>query len=518
MNYTETLEKLRVIDREYRHLERAIAALQWDQETNLPPDGVEERSEQLALLEGIAHGRLIEPETGRLLAQAGSSAANPRGDESLPALERDFLRVMYRRLDRAIKLPPDFVSASARAEGLSQAAWVLARRNNDFAAFLPHLETMIGNARKKAKYWGYGEDRPLQKPQPLYDGLLDIFEPGMGQAEIGALFATLRDRLSALLRKIKNYAPPDTSFLKQTFPIEQQAIFNQKLMDYLGFDRRRGRLDTSAHPFTATLGSNDIRITTRYFPDNLLSGLFSVIHESGHALYEMGFPPELRGTCLADGASMALHESQSRFWENVIGRSRHFWNGLFPLLRETFPEQLTGVSTEQFYRAANEVKPSLIRVDADEVSYSLHIILRFELEQQLISGVLEPKELPAIWREKTREYLGLEIDPLSPRSDADGVMQDIHWSMGSFGYFPSYVLGNLYSLQFTRKLRQDIPELDNLVAAGKFGPCLEWLRNTIYCWGCRLEPAELLHKITGEKLRVEPFLEYIEHKYGELYC
>jgi carboxypeptidase Taq len=339
----------------------------------------------------------------------------------------------------------------------------------------------------------------------------------MGQAEIGALFATLRERLSALLRKIQGCAPPDTSFLKQPFPIERQAAFNQKVMDYIGFDCQRGRLDTSAHPFTTTLGSNDIRITTRYFPDNLLSGLFSVIHESGHALYEMGFPAELRGTCLADGASMAIHESQSRFWENVIGRSRHFWEGLFPLLREFFPRQLVGLSPGQFYNAVNEVKPSLIRVDADEVSYSLHIILRFELEQLLISGALEPEMLPAVWREKTREYLGLEIDPSGPRSDADGVLQDVHWSMGSFGYFPSYVLGNLYGLQFTQKLRQDIPDFADLVAAGKFGPCREWLQNTIYCWGCRLEPAELLHKVTGEKLRVEPFLEYIEGKYGELY-
>jgi carboxypeptidase Taq len=512
MNFTETLERLHAIDRECRHLERAIAVLQWDQETLLPPEGVEERSEQLALLEGIAHRRFTEPETGRLLTEVGSTAAKPRGDESLPALERDFLRVLRRHYDRAVKLPSDFVSESARAEGLSQAAWALARQNNDFAAFLPHLKTMIGISRKKAEYWGFGTDGQI-----LYDGLLDIYEPGMGQAEIGGLFTTLRDRLSALLRRIQNCTPPDTSFLKQPFSVDQQAAFNQKLMDYIGFDSRRGRLDISAHPFTATLGSNDIRITTRYFPGNLLSGLFSVIHESGHALYEMGFPKELRGTCLEDGASMALHESQSRFWENVIGRSLHFWEGLFPLLRESFPEQLAGINTKQFYRAANEVKPSLIRVDADEVSYSLHIILRFELEQHLISGALEPEDLPSVWREKTREYLGLEIDPQSPRSDADGVLQDIHWSMGSFGYFPSYVLGNLYGLQFTQKLRQDVPEFDSHVAAGKFTPCLEWLKDNIYCWGCRLEPAELLQKVTGEKLRAEPFLEYIEGKYGELY-
>jgi len=507
------MEKLRVIDREYRHLERIIAALQWDQETYLPPQGVEERAEQLALLEGIAHRRLIEPETGKLLAEAGASAENPRGDESLPALERDFLRVMRRRYDRAVKLPPDFVTASARAEGLSQAAWAAARQNNDFAAFLPHLKTMIGIARKKAEYWGFGNGS-----QTLYDGLLDIYEPGMGEAEIGALFAALRNRLTALLKKIQGCAPPDTSFLKQPFPIERQAAFNRKLMDYIGFDCRRGRLDISAHPFTTTLGTDDIRITTRYFPGNLLSGVFSVIHESGHALYEMGFPPELRGTCLADGASMALHESQSRFWENVIGRSRPFWDGLFPLLQDSFPQQLAGVSAGHFYRAVNEVKPSLIRVDADEVSYSLHVILRFELEQQLIAGTLEPENLPAAWREKTKEYFGLEIEALNPaRSDADGVLQDIHWSMGSFGYFPSYVLGNLYGLQFTRKLRQDIPEFENLIAAGNFGPLYNWLKDTIYCWGCRLEPAELLRKVTGEPLRAEPFLDYIEEKYGALY-
>jgi carboxypeptidase Taq len=512
MNFTKTLEKLHVIDREYRHLERIIATLQWDQETFLPSEGVEERSEQLALLEGIAHKRFIEPETGRLLSEAGSSAANLRGDESLPALERDFLRVMHRCYDRAVKLPSDFVSESARAEGLSQAAWVQARKDNNFAAFLPHLKTMINISQKKAEYWGFGTGG-----KTLYDGLLDIYEPGMGQTEIGALFATLRERLSALLKKIQNCTPPDTGFLKQEFPIEQQAAFNQKLIDYIGFDSRRGRLDTSAHPFTTTLGSNDIRITTRYFPKNLLSGIFSVIHESGHAMYEMGFPTELRSSCLADGASMALHESQSRFWENVIGRSSYFWEGLLPMLKDFFPKQLAGIQTEQFYRATNEVKSSLIRVDADEVSYSLHIILRFELEQQLISGVLKPEDLPAVWREKTREYLGIEIDPQSPRSDADGVLQDIHWSMGSFGYFPSYAIGNLYGLQFTRKLKDDIPEFDKNVAAGNFTPCREWLRDNVYCWGCRLEPAELLQKITGEKLQAEPFLEYIERKYTGLY-
>jgi carboxypeptidase Taq len=421
---------------------------------------------------------------------------------------------MRRRYDRAVKLPPDFVTASARAEGLSQAAWAHARQNNDFPAFLPHLKTMINIARKKAEYWRGGGNQD----QSLYDGLLDVYEPGMGEAETGALFAVLKERLAALLKKRKGYAAPDTSFLKQTFDVEKQAAFNEKLLDYIGFDRRRGRMDVSAHPFTTTLGPDDIRITTRYFPGNPLSGMFSVIHETGHALYEAGFPPELRGTCLADGASMAIHESQSRFWENVIGRSLPFWEGLFPVLRDFFPAQLAGVNAGQFHRAVNEVKPSLIRVDADEVSYSLHIILRFELEQRLIAGELEPERLPAVWREKTLEYFGLDIDSLSPRTDSDGVLQDVHWSMGAFGYFPSYVLGNLYGLQFTRKLKGDIPEFENLVAAGNFAPVCGWLRDNIYCRGCHLEPAELLKEVTGEELQAGPFLDYLERKYGGLYC
>jgi carboxypeptidase Taq len=300
--------------------------------------------------------------------------------------------------------------------------------------------------------------------------------------------------------------------LKQPFPLEKQAAFCERLLDYLGFDRSRGRMDTSAHPFTANLGSNDIRITTRYFQGNMLSGLFSVIHETGHALYEMGFPTELRLSCIGDGASMAVHESQSRLWENVIGRSLPFWEGLFPLLKDSFPTQLADVCAEQFYRAVNEVKQSIIRVDADEISYCLHIIFRFELERQLISGELDPEQLPSAWNSKMAECLGLPAG-----NDADGVLQDVHWSMGSFGYFPSYLLGNLYSLQFFKKMNSDITGLPGLFAEGKFGRLHEWLRDKVYRWGCRLEPSELLQTVTGEKLQAEPFLGYIEEKYNRLY-
>jgi carboxypeptidase Taq len=505
MKTAESLEKLHRTDREYRCLEKVLAVLQWDEETCLPPRGVEERAEQLALLQGLAHQRLVSPETGRLLEELGSTQENPRGDEGLPPLERDFLRVMRRSYDREAKLPEEFVREAARAEGLSQAAWAQARRANDFAAFLPHLSVMVDNARKRARYWGYSDTG--EGKGSLYDGLLDIYEPGLGAAEISGIFGPLGERLSAIL---KSLSPGEYPFLGQDYDIETQTRFNHYLMDYLGFDRNRGRLDTSAHPFTTSLGSDDIRITTRYFPKNLLSSVFSVIHESGHAFYEMGFPPELRFSCLADGASMAVHESQSRLWENVIGRGRPFWEGLFPALRDHFPRQLGAVSANTFYRAVNQPRPSLIRVDADEISYALHIILRFELEKLLIAGELPPEELPRRWREYSRLYLGMESE-----TDSDGVLQDVHWSMGAFGYFPSYALGNLYSLQFWTRMKKDLPDLESSLAAGRFQPVLSWLSERIYRWGCRLTPPELLLKVTGEKLSPAPFLDYIETKYGE---
>jgi carboxypeptidase Taq len=506
MKTAESLETLHRIDREYCRLEKILAVLQWDEETCLPRGGVEERAEQLALLQGIAHERLVSPLVGRCLAELGSTTENPRGDEGLPPLERDFLRVMRRAYDREVKLPADFVSAAARAEGLSQAAWAEARRNNDFPAFLPHLRAMIGFARDKARYWGYSDAGAT-----LYDGLLDIYEPGLSSGEISALFAPLGERLSALIKKLP--PPPPCPFLEQDYDTGVQERFNRELMEYLGFNTDRGRLDVSAHPFTTSLGADDIRITTRYFPRNPLSSIFSVIHESGHAFYEMGFPPEIRFSCLADGASMAVHESQSRFWENVIGRSRPFWDGLFPRLRRCFPGQLGGVDAGTFYLGVNQVRPSLVRVDADEVSYALHIILRFELEKQLISGELPPEELPGRWREYSRRYLNLESE-----TDSDGVLQDVHWSMGAFGYFPSYALGNLYGLQFWARMRQDLPDLESALAAGNFKPVHEWLADRIYRWGCRLEPSELLFKVTGERLSTGPFLDYIEAKYTGLYA
>ena len=504
METQKTLERLHTIDRERGHLERAAAILRWDQETYLPEKGVEERSEQLALLEGIAHSRLISDETGRLFLELGSTSENPRGDEKLPPLERDFLKAFRRDYDRALKLPGDFVSAVARAEGLSQAAWVKARKENNFSAFLPHLIKMLDFAKQKAAYWGFAENP--------YDGLLDIYESGMNAGAINAVFTPMQQRLSVLLKKIAGQPRPDTSFLEHDFDTDKQAGFCRELLKRLGFDNTRGRMDVSAHPFATTLGPDDVRITVRYLSRQLKSGIFAAIHEAGHAFYEMGFPNELRGTCLASGASMGIHESQSRLWENVIGRSLPFWQAMLPVLRSCFPAAFDKVTEEHFYRAVNLAEPSLIRVEADEVSYGLHIVLRFFLERELFAGNIDPAKLPDLWREKMKELIGIE-----PETDAAGVLQDVHWSMGAFGYFPSYALGNLYGLQFWDKLKSDLPQCESQIAQGNFAPIRAWLHDTIYVWGRRLEPQELLKTVTGKELSAGPFLDYLDTKYAKLY-
>jgi carboxypeptidase Taq len=511
----EKLERLFVLDRERMYLSRAAAVLRWDEETYMPPSAIEERAEQIAVLEGLAHEKLTGSETGELLDRCRESCAgieNPDG-----RLVRDFLRVLERDYRKAVKLPPDFVRESARAEGLSQAAWIEARKKSDFPAFAPHLAKMIEYARKKAEYWGFGPGAGNVAGGPCpgssaYDGLLDSFEPGMGETEIDAVLGPLKERLQGLLRKIAAAPKPDAGFLHLDYDIHSQKEFSRELLAGLGYDPRRGRLDESAHPFTTTLGASDVRITARYARNDPMSGIFSVIHEAGHAFYELAVDPALQPTCLAEGVSMGIHESQSRLWENVIGRSRAFWGGWLPALTSRFPGQLAGIELSAFYRALNAAGPSLIRIEADEVSYSLHIILRFELERRLVSGALSVEDASAAWNAAVGELFGLEVP-----DDASGILQDVHWSMGAFGYFPSYALGNLYALQFWKKCRADIPRIDELLFRREYAEIHRWLKEKIHTFGRRLDPAELLEKATGEKLSALPFLEYLETKYAELY-
>ncbi|MDR2471862.1 MAG: carboxypeptidase M32 [Treponema sp.] len=535
MNHGAALERLRALDRERTHLARAAALLQWDEETCLPPAGVEDRAEQLAVLEGLAHEKLTSPRLGGLLEELEAAEPDGPGPDGLDAGAfpvRDFLRILRRDYDRAVKLPAEYVRETARAGALSQAAWVRARNNNDFAAFAPHLERMIDLARQKALYLGWD-------PAAVYDGLLDLYEPGVASADLAALFGPLGERLSALLRRIAARPRPDAAFSRRPCGVEKQDALCREVLTALGFDFNRGRLDLSAHPFTTTLGFNDVRITTRYDPEDPLSGLFSVIHEGGHAFYELALDPVLRSSCLAEGTSMGIHESQSRLWENVIGRSRAFWRPWFPRFRDyvSLPE---GTAFEDFYRALNAVVPGPIRVEADEVSYSLHIILRFDLERRLFDGTLPAGEVPAAWSAAMKKYLDIE-----PSGDAEGALQDVHWSMGAFGYFPSYALGNLYGLEFWERLCRENPGTEAALERRDYGGIHRWLGEHIHRWGRRADPAELLgERAAGEsgagvdggknsgaggnnggnggasakpRLRAGPFLRYIETKYTELY-
>ncbi len=500
----DALQRLKAIDSECHLFAGINALLGWDQETYMPPKGLDARGEQLALIEGLSHERLTGPDIPALLASLGVSEQNPMGDPSLDKDTRSYLRAFYRMWSREVKLPGDFVRERAKAVSLSQAAWADARAKNDFSLFEPHLEKMIGYAKREAAYLGYGE-RP-------YDGLLDLYEAGLTVQETRQIFSKLKAGLVSLLAKIGSRPQVDDCALKRSCPIEKQEAFSRHLMPLLGYDLESGRLDPSAHPFTTSIGEDDIRITTRYLENDFGSSISSTIHETGHALYELGLPRAWARTVMGEACSTAVHESQSRFWENIVGRSLPFWKGQFPRLKADLSPVIEDVDLEGFYRAFNKVEPSYIRVDADEVTYSLHVILRFELESDLMEGRLKVADLPSAWNLKMKELLGI-----SPPSDALGCLQDIHWSMGAVGYFPGYALGNLYAAQFTQAMVAELGPLESYLETGNFTPILSWLRRNIHERGAGLLPSELVKEVCGSALSHEPFLDYLNKKYAGVY-
>jgi carboxypeptidase Taq len=504
------LARLVELDRETVLVGHIGAILGWDQETYMPPAAVAERSEQSAYIESLAHARASSPEIGVLLEALGSTSADPMGDPSLAPDERAYLRVVRRSYDRATKLPAALVAELAREASLGQAVWAEARTKDDFASFAPRLERMVQLKREQASCLaGAGASDGSR-----YDALLDLFEPGSTEAGIARTFAELRLELVALLGKIRSRPQVDDSFLHRPCPAARQAAISEWLMGLMSYDRSRGRLDTTAHPFTTTLGADDVRITTRYEEGYLASSFFSTAHESGHALYELGIDPGpgWARTGLHEAASMAVHESQSRLWENMVCRSPEFWAGAFPRVAELAGGALDGVGSEAFAKAVNKVEPSLIRVEADEVSYGLHVILRFELESDLVAGRLEARGLPEAWDAKMEEYLGLV-----PPDDARGCLQDVHWSAGLFGYFPSYALGNLYAAQLWSALRGALPGMDGLVSSLELGPILDWLRAKVHRHGATYLPAELLRRATGAEPDARRFAAYLNEKYAKVY-
>ncbi|MBE3595693.1 MAG: carboxypeptidase M32 [Hydrogenibacillus sp.] len=480
------------------HLNAASALMGWDMQTMLPKGGVADRAETMGYF-GAEQQRLL---TAPVFLEA-LSVLKEAGAE-LSELERRMVVVLNRDAERLRKIPPERYRAFHVLVAKGESIWREAREKNDFELFLPTLSEIIAMTREFIDYWGAGAHP--------YDVLLDHYEPGLTVEKVDALFHPLQEGLVRLLEMLKGGKAPSRAFVRGSFAVERQKTLSLKISEALGFDYTYGRLDTSAHPFTVGIAPTDVRITTRYFEDDPFSSLFSTIHEAGHGIYEQRLPQDLKRYGLMSPVSMSVHESQSRFYENIIGRSFAFWTYATPLFAEAFPEVFAGVDAEDVFRAVNIVEPSLIRVEADEVTYNLHIILRYELEKQLFSGALEAKDLPEAWNASMQTLLGLV-----PPDDARGVLQDVHWSSGLFGYFPSYALGNIYAAMLYEALRRDLPDFDRLVAEGEFAPIRAWMTEHVHAYGNRIDPLELLERATGRAPDVEPLLRYLEDKIRRVY-
>lgn len=494
------LERLKKLLAEVSDLQAISAVLNWDQLTYMPEYAAEDRGEQIATVEQILHNKATSDEIGSLLEELGPYAKqlDPDSDDAR------LLKVAKRNYDKQTKVPAEFVSEFARVSTVGQSVWEKAKKESNFELFRPYLEQLVDLRRRYADFF---------KPwDHVYDPLLDDFEPGMKTAEVQAIFNKLRPVQVELIKAIGEKPQVERSFLYLDYPVEGQEEFGREVITKFGYEWKRGRLDVSVHPFTTGFGLNDIRITTDYKKDYLPKSMFGTFHECGHALYELGINKEYNRTPLADGASMAVHESQSRMWENLVGRSRSFWMHYYPRLQEIFSSQLGNVDVETFYKAVNAVEPSLIRIEADEATYNLHIMLRLEMEIALMEGSLQVKDAPEAWNEKFKQYLGL-----LPPDDAHGVLQDVHWSFGGFGYFPTYALGNLVSAQLWERMLQDIPDADGQIEKADFSNILNWMREHVHVYGMKYEPQELVEKITGSKITPEPYIRYLNTKFGDIY-
>jgi carboxypeptidase Taq len=464
----------------------------WDQQTKMPIAAAGSRAEHTATIGRLSHQLFVSDEIGRLLDELrGYEGSLPEDSD-----EASLIRVARHDWDKARQVPPDLTAEMRRSASHALRAWAEARPKSDFEALKPHLERNLGLRRRYVECFEPG-DEP-------YDILLDDYERGMKTAEVRTVFARLKEGLIELLHAVE---PGDTSPLDRPFPQEGQERFAMHVLDRFGYDPVSWRLDETAHPFMSSPGYKDIRLTTHYSESGLHS-VFAAMHEFGHGIYEYGVDAALARTPIGTGASMGLHESQSRMWENLVGRSRPFWSRFYPELQQTFPGVLDDVDEESFFRAVNAVKPSLIRVDADEITYSLHIILRFELEQELLAGTLPLDDLPEAWNARMKEYIGIDVP-----NDADGVLQDMHWASGHLGYFPTYALGNVISVQIWNAALEAIPDIPQQVGEGEFAPLRVWLTENLYRHGRKFTPVEMLERITGSRIDPEPYLAYLRDKH-----
>ncbi|MBD3402783.1 carboxypeptidase M32 [candidate division GN15 bacterium] len=496
--YDELIKKCKEIS----VLGSAASILHWDQETYMPKNGVGHRSEQIGLIARMCHEQFVDPKIGELISAAEDSDLT-KDPESEAAANLREIRHAY---DKETKLPKDLVEALAKTTAQATPAWAEARKKSDFSEFLPWFEKVLDLTLQKAEAFGY-EGEP-------YNALLDIYEPGATVEQVETAFDGLRKELVPLVQAIADARKrPDESIVTRSFDVDKQKIFGESVAAAMGYDFNAGRLDITTHPFCTGIGPGDTRILTRYNPNRLNDALFGTMHEAGHALYEMGLEKEKHfGTPMGESVSLGIHESQSRMWENQVGRSKDFWVYFLPQAQRIFRESLGDVSLDDFYGAINTVKPSYIRVEADEATYNLHIMLRFELERAMTKKEIKPKDMAGEWNKRFKEYLGIEVD-----KDANGVLQDVHWSSGLIGYFPTYALGNLYAAQFFAQAKKDLPGLQEDFQHGNFSRLLDWLRKNIHHHGQRYRANVLCEKVTGEPLSHKPLMDYMKAKYGEIY-
>jgi carboxypeptidase Taq len=475
-------------------LERISRVLSWDQQTMMPPAGSDHRADHLATLRRIAHELLIAEETGRLLDELGPFQESLEPDSDEAAL----IRVARRDYEKAVRVPTDLRTEMTRAAAQARPVWVRARAESNFALFLPALERNVELRRR------YVACFDVEEP---YDILLDDFEPYTTTAEVREIFDDLKAELVPLIAELRD-VEVDDSFLSGSFPVERQERLAKEVVELFGFRPDTWRLDPTEHPFASGAGVDDVRITTNYDPETMKS-FFSTMHEYGHGLYSHQLPRHLRRLPTGSACSLGIHESQSRLWENLVGRSPQFWRFFYPRVQETYPEQLSGVALDRFVAGINRVKPSLIRIKADEVTYGLHIILRFELEQDIINGRIELRDLPQVWNERMHDYLGVDVP-----DDAHGVLQDTHWASGLIGYFATYLLGSVMSVQIWEKALVDVADLEGQVGRGEFGALRDWLGEHVHAHGRKFSPQETLERATGSQIDANPYLAYLRAKYG----
>ena len=496
-----TYEELCSHTRETAILISVQAVLEWDERTKLPAAGGEYRAEQVTELAGLIHEKQTSSQVGEWLEMLATSplAADPHSETGavIGQLRRDY--------DKKTKLPQSLVEELAHTAVIGQRLWAEARKEDDFSRFQPLLEKTLDLKRQEAAAVGFTDS--------VYDPLLDDYEPGAKTSDVAQVLGELRNALVPLVEEIKvSDREPNMKILTGDYPVALQEAFGKQVAEAMGFGFQAGRLDVSDHPFCTTLGPHDVCLATRYHEQTLVGGLFSTIHEAGHGIYEQGLPAEKFGLPTGEAVSLGIHESQSRMWENLVGRSRAFWEHFYPVAQATFPAGFGDVSLDDFYFAINNVQPSLIRTESDEITYNLHILIRFELEIDLLEATLAVSDLPEAWNEKYRTYLGIE-----PPDDRDGVLQDVHWSAGLFGYFPTYSLGNLYAAQFFEKAHQELGDLNDLFRKGQFEPLREWLRSNIHQHGQKYTPSELAKKITGKPLSHTALIRHLRGKFGSLY-